>query len=762
MLRNYFTDIQKSKLGWLSPSALAGPTTLFWMDTLCIPIQRMLPESSFPSDVYEDIKAKAIDGMNTVYASSTDTLVLDAEMRRLPLSTDAAAKLAYSQCCGWTTRSWALLEEHLSPSVVFALADGIYSRDVNPIRRYEYSTTVKINLAFLGRKFNNLALPLRKIRAEIVARHLDFLVHCELWASLRLRSLNIRSMYVSEYSSHTSFLARSKYAEAWNELLDRASSQPDDSTAIFANLLGVSAYEVLKRKTEQERIALIIRQQKILPLEILFNTGPRLQARLHNSGDDSLEDLWVPEEMPEESIGLLDRSIPQTQAFKNGWVPATIAGDKYSHPSGELFYLQVLEQSLQIHVNGEERQPYMYTIAGSHIPASTFVLDSKCLSTNRKVIESTEHIFIAVNRAGSSSDHGFQEEATETILGHCFLYDAGLLRAMCQSHIHDGSGGHVDDGSNDHVHHTPSCHLVILSRSDGRITTRYNGAVRLSRVTEKEQKAKLLPVLECECNCCNHLGDNVFVDILHGKKPSSCFPHRDPPRVKLTHHPDADDLGPLLKPPSKTTPERLLHEHRMNPTYTFFIHSIISSTTTLYIGPIRPGIDTAAWFLVPLAVYLYQRIIVKAALQRLLLDNHRSHIHRPSARTSRVQTLRRRIDAVVTAHWTIVFFGLILDILFWLIFSSHLQFSLYATYNLLFRLSALVYFYLKLGSKRRYARVERFAKWLFIFMVMLVVGPALFIFTSRGFDTLALLGFVSPLGMLGSLWLGGVGTHRLL
>lgn len=148
-------------------------------------------------------------------------------------------------------------------------------------------------------------------------------------------------------------MLRDRFARVWNELLDRVSSLPADTPAILANLLGVSAYEVLERKTEQERIALIIRQQKVLPVELLFNTGPRLRGRLSThlsesrAGSQMQHHVTAQETTPEESIGLLEISALQTQSFKNGWVPASIEGDKYLQTLEAKFYLQVLEDRLQ-------------------------------------------------------------------------------------------------------------------------------------------------------------------------------------------------------------------------------------------------------------------------------------------------------------------------------------------------------------------------------------------------------------------------------
>jgi hypothetical protein len=124
-----------------------------------------------------------------VYSSSSHTLVLDDEMRMLPVSADDPTKLAYSQCCGWTTRSWTLQEGSLSPSTVFALADGIYFRESKlfgqRFRSRFYSTVQTVHLFVTGKRLitPSLTMTIRGLTPETVARCFDFSVHRDIRAS---------------------------------------------------------------------------------------------------------------------------------------------------------------------------------------------------------------------------------------------------------------------------------------------------------------------------------------------------------------------------------------------------------------------------------------------------------------------------------------------------------------------------------------------------------------------------------------------------
>jgi hypothetical protein len=472
-------------------------------------VQTNPPEAPFFSEDLENIKRKAIDKMNVVYSSSSHTLVLDDEMRMLPVSADDPTKLAYSQCCGWTTRSWTLQEGSLSPSTVFALADGIYFRESKlfgqRFRSRFYSTVQTVHLFVTGKRLitPSLTMTIRGLTPETVARCFDFSVHRDIRASFSRLFFSIWSTGSDNpiFSSQVPLVLRNKYVKIWNELLDRASSQPADMPAIFANLLGVSAYEVLKRETEQERVALIIRQQAVLPLEILYNTGPRLRERLHVQAHGNpiirSRDLEsVPIDTPEEGIGLLDMSGPEAQRFKNGWVPRMIQGDWISQPVRGDLYLRVLERSLWIFENDKEHYPYMYTTMAHKIPTSPFVLNAECQTANTTNTGCTGYSTTVVTRVMDSSS--IPEDAQENVMGHCFIYDPGSMLAMSKGLIS----------------HAQGVHLIIVGHDGRRLTTLYSDPIRLNRIPKASQHSATLPIVDCECNTHN---DKAFVGILYGK-----------------------------------------------------------------------------------------------------------------------------------------------------------------------------------------------------------------------------------------------------
>ena len=502
MLQTYLGQISKDRPTTWSNYVTSPTTTLFWMDTLCIPVQVAPPGIPFSDQDLREIKGKAIDKMNIVYSSSSHTLVLDAELREIPVSSDNPTKLAYSLSCGWTTRSWTLQEGCLPPLTVYALADGIYSHETRQfgqrfsMGKLNYAIRFAYILAkkrFTAPKF---VMAARGLTPEIVAQDFEYPVHRDIYTSFATRNFNIwDSAYSLVLSGRNMLHSRNKYAEIWNELLDRSSSQPADIPAIFANLIGISAYEVLKRDSEEKRVALIIRQQTVLPVEILYNTGPRLRGRLHAQRVPTIrqtqEPLDLQDDVAEESIGLLNVSEPEVQVFKNGWVPATIDGDAISQSlSSTKLHLQVLKNRLQVRNGDKEYFPCMFSTTDVNIPTSEFLLKrtSKCQKDKE----------IAVTRVIDPSTLNDSQGVEETVQGHCFIYDSGSLRAM--------SLGLIDDA--------PGAHMVIIGRSKERLTLRYSEPIRFTRITRKRQNFGTLPVVECQCNIHE---SKQFVDIIYGK-----------------------------------------------------------------------------------------------------------------------------------------------------------------------------------------------------------------------------------------------------
>ncbi|KAK0631173.1 hypothetical protein B0T17DRAFT_507588 [Bombardia bombarda] len=78
---------------------LAKKLTLFWMDTLCIPVDKQ----------YKSQRSRAISMMKDTYGSANQVLVLDAELAAYSLDDVADAMMRIS-LSSWMRRLWTLQE----------------------------------------------------------------------------------------------------------------------------------------------------------------------------------------------------------------------------------------------------------------------------------------------------------------------------------------------------------------------------------------------------------------------------------------------------------------------------------------------------------------------------------------------------------------------------------------------------------------------------------------------------------------------------
>ena len=67
----------------ISPSSTKKPVPLFWMDTLCIPVD----------DEFVELRTEAINKMAAYYAQATGTLILDSELQRLRIAVAEAEEV---------------------------------------------------------------------------------------------------------------------------------------------------------------------------------------------------------------------------------------------------------------------------------------------------------------------------------------------------------------------------------------------------------------------------------------------------------------------------------------------------------------------------------------------------------------------------------------------------------------------------------------------------------------------------------------------
>ena len=263
---------------------------LFWMDTLCIPVD---PKSS-------DLRMKAINKMDAVYAHAREVLVLDSEIQGLRIKEthpcELLARLAYSS---WMSRSWTLQEGAIGRATYFQCADGAMTLQRS---RTDFAQQITLSTAFPG---------LRELRSLIRhrTRKINFSESAisqsvgherveDFSLKMLLDSLN-RGLHKAStgYGASTSWrpygvhdLDRRdlvSFVGVWNELNDRSTTKPEDTFAIFANLLDFNAGQIMNLP-QKERMKAIIWSSGKIPLSLLFNTGPRFDD------GESHRDRWVP------------------------------------------------------------------------------------------------------------------------------------------------------------------------------------------------------------------------------------------------------------------------------------------------------------------------------------------------------------------------------------------------------------------------------------------------------------------------------------
>jgi hypothetical protein len=107
--------LDASGLDAISRSSINKLIPLFWMDTLCIPVD----------DKFAELRTEAINKMAAYYAQAIGTLILDSELQRLRIAVaEAEEVLARIEHSAWAGRCCTMQEGAISPICYFQCADG--------------------------------------------------------------------------------------------------------------------------------------------------------------------------------------------------------------------------------------------------------------------------------------------------------------------------------------------------------------------------------------------------------------------------------------------------------------------------------------------------------------------------------------------------------------------------------------------------------------------------------------------------------------
>lgn len=279
-----------TRLGQKQMSSLSRcESPLFWIDTLCIPTDD------------QDLRMRAINKMDAVYAHANKVLVLDSTITRINMKTtptsEILTRLAWSP---WRGRCWTLQEGAMAKRCYFQCADGALSL------RYTgnsllFDAPFEAFLLYIRRFL--AAFPhrdritySRAPQSESLSRaRLEGAMARTIARSLRPRTNHFLSSGDKVRGRYVSFLEIDRwlapFVNTWNELSRRSTTKADDIYIVLTNSLGFSARQI-NRFSPSERLKALVWNSDIIPFSLLYNSGRRLRA----NEDDY--DRWVPSELP--------------------------------------------------------------------------------------------------------------------------------------------------------------------------------------------------------------------------------------------------------------------------------------------------------------------------------------------------------------------------------------------------------------------------------------------------------------------------------
>ena len=184
-LRDWVTHFWPSRLGEIAPPSRAYE--YFWLDSFCIP----------QAVEHVDLRNKAIESMNFIYAAASHTIVFDKGLQALdagrrpaslahggrptyyfPQDENLLDAVAYIYASNWMGRAWTLQEGILSGHIVFPLHGSLgYLTMLRPNHHDDFGDVWDYLMTMIPKDFRRLApdlLPGRsKPKAEVSERLQD-------------------------------------------------------------------------------------------------------------------------------------------------------------------------------------------------------------------------------------------------------------------------------------------------------------------------------------------------------------------------------------------------------------------------------------------------------------------------------------------------------------------------------------------------------------------------------------------------------------
>lgn len=235
--------------------------------------------------------------MASIYVGASETLVLDAEL--LTLRADKSECLVRLVCSAWMARSWTLQEGLLPPScrIIFSnralrFQSGVTWTPRNVEERIaDIDEDVESQMgadiqAYMGNFFSDLKtfVHWRKGYDRLGQRSVEAAV------DPRIDPFKITAAVDMSHSAKA-------FVSLWNRMSARSTTKKDDLHLIMANLLHLDCTPLLDPLAAKERLPTILFGLDQLPLQLLFNTGRRLDSNVYPLNN------WVPLDLNSEFLG---------------------------------------------------------------------------------------------------------------------------------------------------------------------------------------------------------------------------------------------------------------------------------------------------------------------------------------------------------------------------------------------------------------------------------------------------------------------------
>ncbi|RDW78977.1 uncharacterized protein DSM5745_05829 [Aspergillus mulundensis] len=234
-----------------------GPSLLFWMDTMCIPV----------ADEHRELRSKAIKSMKAVYERAFRVLVLDGDIQSFS-SSDYTQSFMRIRLSAWMRRLWTLNEGVLAHKLRVKFADGFFDVQArSKIQQDEaYDSELEQTKYTYGtpmRDADNFHWKFRLLRINVISEPDPRMVR-----------------KTTSDSASTPPEAKRCFAimEAFSAALYRSTSKERDEMLCFASLIGWDI-SLLKGLPFEDHMHALLSTEKQLPQGMLFLAGPRMRQR---------------------------------------------------------------------------------------------------------------------------------------------------------------------------------------------------------------------------------------------------------------------------------------------------------------------------------------------------------------------------------------------------------------------------------------------------------------------------------------------------